>query len=189
MRFVRDAVITLVLIVAVLWIAAYVRVRAGGLSAESQPGRLERLIAVNLVRLSIPADAKRLDNPLASDPQAWRSAADHFEDHCASCHGDDGRGGTALGESMYPKAPDLSQPVVQRLSDGELFYIIQNGVRWTGMPAWRTQHTVDDTWRLVSFVRKVPTLTSADIGMISNESHRDSHEHHEHQRTKGEQVR
>jgi plastocyanin len=62
---------------------------------------------------------------------------------------------------MYPPVPDLASPAIQELSDGALFAIIQNGVRWTGMPSFRASHDDDETWKLVSFVRHVPHLTSA----------------------------
>jgi mono/diheme cytochrome c family protein len=64
---------------------------------------------------------------------------------------------------MYPKVPDLTSTDVQRRSDGALFYIIQNGIRWTGMPAWKDEHSPEDTWKLVAFIRKAPTLTEADL--------------------------
>jgi plastocyanin len=63
---------------------------------------------------------------------------------------------------MYPPVPDLADPAIQRLSDGALFSIIQHGVRWTGMPAFQADHTADETWQLVSFVRQVPRLPPAD---------------------------
>jgi cytochrome c553 len=132
MRFLRDALITLLALVVVVFVATYVRVQGGGLSAEDEPGRLERTVANRLVRLAIPPDAAHLTSPRAA-PSRWREAADVFGDHCARCHGADGRGHTDLGENMYPKAPDLAGPSVQQLSDGALFYVIQNGVRWTGV--------------------------------------------------------
>lgn len=185
MRFVRDAIITVIGLVALIGTVTYTRVHAGGLSAESRPGRMERLIATNLVRLSVPADAQRLESPFRNDPLAWRSAADHFEDHCAACHGADGRGRTPLGQNMYPKVPDLGDTAVQRLSDGQLFYIIQHGVRWTGMPAWSQAHSPQDTWRLVAFVRKVPTLTQKENEHIDRDSSGAHHEHdHRHQQGK-----
>jgi mono/diheme cytochrome c family protein len=64
---------------------------------------------------------------------------------------------------MYPPVPDLTHSEVQERSDGALFHIIQNGIRWTGMPAWAEEHSADDTWKLVAFVRKAPTLTEADL--------------------------
>jgi hypothetical protein len=48
-----------------------------------------------------------------------------------------------------------------------LYYIIQNGVRWTGMPAWKAEHSPEDTWRLVTFIRKTPTLTDGDMVQVT----------------------
>src|SRR5438046_3273153 len=175
MRFLRDALITLIVLFAVVLILAYTRIRAGGLSADTEPGTVERTVAARLVRLSIPTDAQRLQNPFREDSAAWRAAADHYDDHCAICHGSDGHGRTEMGENMYPKVPDLADAGVQRLSDGALFSIIQNGVRWTGMPAWKREHSPEDTWKLVSFVRRVPSLTSTELEEIRQQQGRDDH--------------
>jgi mono/diheme cytochrome c family protein len=176
MRFLRDALITLAVLIGVFGIVAYGWVRAGGASADGEPSRVEQSVATRLVRLSVPAGVERQKNPFSQDATAWRSAADHFEDHCAVCHGSDGRGRTDMGDNMYPRVPDLADPAVQRFSDGALFSIIQNGVRWTGMPAWKREHSPEDTWKLVAFVRRVPSLTSADLEAIRHEPDRHQHE-------------
>jgi len=163
MRFLRDAVITVLLLGIAAAAAAVVVVRRGGLSADREPGRLERSVAARLVRLAIPADADRQQSPLGGQADVWREAREHYLDHCAVCHGRDGKGNTDMGANMYPKVPDLTSTDVQRRSDGALFYIIQNGVRWTGMPAWKEEHSPEDTWKLVAFIRKAPTLTEADM--------------------------
>ena len=185
MRFLRDAAITIVLLVLVAVVAA-VLVARRGLAADQEPGRLERTIAGQLVRLSIPAEAEQHANPFAGQPDAWRDAVEHYRDHCASCHGNDGKGDTEMGRNMYPPVPDLTNADVQARSDGALFHIIQNGVRWTGMPAWREEHSPDDTWKLVAFLRKAPTLTEADLSSpepvaTSGEKPReDDHQTHPH---------
>jgi mono/diheme cytochrome c family protein len=163
MRFLRDAVITIVLLGLVAAVAAFVVVRRGGLAADEEPGRLERIVARQLVRLSIPAEADRQENPLRTDVSAWKEARDHYADHCAVCHGRDAKGDTEVAKNMYPKVPDLTSPEVQARSDGALFHIIQNGVRWTGMPAWKHEHSPEETWQLVAFLRQAPTLTDADL--------------------------
>ena len=162
MRFLRDAVITIGVLVLIAVVAA-VLVARRGLAADQEPGRLERTIASQLVRLSIPAEAEQQVNPLGSQPDTWREAVKHYQDHCAACHGRDGKGDTEIGRNMYPRVPDLTSEDVQARSDGAIFHIIQNGVRWTGMPAWREEHSPDDTWKLVAFLRKAPTLTEADL--------------------------
>jgi mono/diheme cytochrome c family protein len=172
MRFLRDALITLIVLVVVIGVVAYARMRAGGLSADAEPGALERTVAARLLRLSISPEAQRLKNPFADEAGAWQAAIAHYDDHCAVCHGSDGKG-TELGENMYPKVPDLADPAVQQLSDGALFSIIQNGVRWTGMPAWKREHSPEDTWKLVSFVRRVPTLTPTELEGLRPRQERD----------------
>jgi cytochrome c len=163
--------------ILIVWVVAYTRVRAGGLSAEAEPGTVERAIATRLVRLSIPGDAKRLENPFRG-ATAWRTA-DHYADHCAACHGTDGHGRTVVGQGMSPKTPDFADATIQGMSDGELFYVIQNGVRWTGMPSWKREHSPDETWRLVSFIRAVPTLTPADLQSAGLGTSMKHHDHHD----------
>ena len=163
MRFLRDALITVVLLGVIATAFVFTMVRQGGLAATKEPGNLERSVAGQLVRLSIPSEVERQKNPFASDANAWREAKEHYMDHCAVCHGRGGKGDTGVGKNMYPRVPDLTGSDVQGRSDGALFYIIQNGVRWTGMPAWKGEHSPEESWKLVAFIRKSPTLTEADL--------------------------
>ena len=89
----------------------------------------------------------------------------HFADHCAVCHANDGSGQTAIGQNLYPKAPDMRLDDTQRLTDGELYYIIQNGIRLTGMPGWGKEgdENDEDTWKLVHFTRHLGELTAAQL--------------------------
>src|SRR5436305_995608 len=89
----------------------------------------------------------------------------HYADHCAACHANDGSGETELGLGLYPKPPDMRLAATQSLTDGELFFIIENGVRLTGMPAWSTGHTdsEESTWHLVHFIRELPRLRPEKI--------------------------
>ena len=172
------AVLLAVLVVVVVAGAAIYLVLRQGLSADRAPGRIETAVARRLVRLSIPASQRAMSNPHAADEQAWRAGADHFADHCAVCHGDNGRGRSEIGGHMYPPVPDLGSADVQQLSDGALFAIIQHGVRWTGMPAFESEHSADETWNLVSFIRHVPDLKPEDMHSDTHASERpDAHEH------------
>ena len=190
MRFLRDALITIVLLGVVALALVVGMVRRGGLAATAEPGRLERSVAAKLVRLSIPSEVERQKSPVANDANAWREAKEHYMDHCAVCHGRGGKGDTDVGKNMYPRVPDLTGPDTQGRSDGALFYIIQNGVRWTGMPAWKGEHSPEESWKLVAFIRKSPTLTEADLrnedaAAVSGDkpaTHRDDKPGHRHPR-------
>jgi mono/diheme cytochrome c family protein len=134
-----------------------------GLSATATPTSLEAFFARHARALAIPATARVTKNPLQVSPEILQDARRHFADHCAVCHGNDGDANTMLGRGMYPKPPDLRQSETQNLSDGEIFWIIEHGVRFTGMPAF-TSHGGDqqDTWKLVLFIRHIASLSPAE---------------------------
>jgi mono/diheme cytochrome c family protein len=136
-----------------------------GLSSRATPSRLETMLARKVRHLAIPANARVAQNPVLTSPEDLRDAQLHFADHCAICHANDGGGQTMMGNGLYPKAPDLRLPETQNLSDGELFWIIENGVRFTGMPAFSNggEHGgAPDSWKLVHFIRHLPHLTAAE---------------------------
>jgi mono/diheme cytochrome c family protein len=133
---------------------------ASGFSARQQPTPAEHWVAHQAWAEALPADARLRANPVPNTPEVLTEARAHWADHCASCHGNDGSGDTVMGKNLYPPPPDMRRDETQRRSDGELFYIIQNGIRLTGMPAWGTPGQDDaDSWKLVYFIRHLPALT------------------------------
>ncbi len=133
---------------------------AGGFSAREAPGTLEVWAAGTARRLSLPAGARDQRNPVPDSPEVLSEAKEHWADHCASCHANNGSGDTVLGKGMFPPAPDMRLPGTQGQTDGELFFAIQNGVRHTGMPAWGSPGDAGtDSWKLVRLIRYLPRLT------------------------------
>jgi mono/diheme cytochrome c family protein len=155
------------LILAVVILAALLAAQMikGGFTARRPPNALEAAAAKTVRRMAIPDAAKARKNPLSASPSLLTEARRHYADHCASCHANDGSGDTALGTHLYPKAPDIRRAETQELSDGELYYVIQNGIAMSGMPAWGAgdaDHD-DDSWKLALFIRHLPQLTPAEI--------------------------
>ena len=136
-----------------------------GVSAKEQPGRIEEFVARRVRNMAIAGRAKSLTNPVEYSGEVAADGRAHFADHCAVCHGNDGSGNTPMGRGMWPKVPDMRLPQTQSLSDGELFWIIENGIRFTGMPAWSsgTQDGETASWHLVHFVRRLPKLTPEEL--------------------------
>lgn len=152
------AVPVIAVIAGLFWLCAT------GLNARDTPGALETRLATTLQRLAIPRRARALVNPMQATPELLVEARRHFADHCASCHGNDGSGETEMGQKLYPRVPDMRSAQTQNLSDGEIYYVIENGVRFTGMPAWGAGGTSDhDTWHLVLFIRHLPRMTDEDM--------------------------
>jgi len=168
MRGVVRTVLFAVLVLAGLTGAfAYTVVRRG-LSTRVQPAWIEERAAMAMRRLATPASARDRRNPVAAAPAVIEDGLTHFADHCASCHGNDGSG-TDLGKSFYPPVPDMRAARTQSLTDGELFAIIENGIRLTGMPAWGngTPEGEASSWALVHFIRRLPALSPDDIARMN----------------------
>jgi mono/diheme cytochrome c family protein len=151
-------IVSLIIVQAIA--ASVVMACAHGWSAREEPTSIERWIARRARAAAIPTDARNRPNAVPKSEEVSAEARAHWADHCASCHANDGSGDTPMGKHMYPQAPDMRQAATQSLTDGELFYIIQNGVRLTGMPAWGgSDKDAEDSWKLVHFIRHLPSLT------------------------------
>jgi mono/diheme cytochrome c family protein len=135
-----------------------------GVSAQPEPSSFEASVARRLRAWMIPDEAQRRANPVPATAEAVESGLEHFADHCAVCHANDGSGRVEIGENLYPRVPDMRRSETQSLSDGALFYIIEEGVRLTGMPGWKTgtAEGEQDSWHLVHFIRHLPKLTDAE---------------------------
>jgi len=138
--------------------------KTNGFSAREKPGALETYLALHVRRLATPAAAKNLRNPVEPTALAIAEGRDHFADHCAICHANNGSGQTEMGGNMYPPTPDMRTGNTQNLNDGELFYIIKNGVRFTGMPGWGGAD--EDNWKLVGFIRHLPQLSDKELELM-----------------------
>lgn len=134
-----------------------------GFSARDNPSAIEALVAKSARKLSIPASERDAKNPFAPTPEVLSEARAHFADHCATCHGNDGSGKTEIGQNLYPKPPDMRRSETQSLTDGQMYYIIHNGIRLTGMPAWGAPGRDDDSWKLVVFIRHLPRMNRDEI--------------------------
>jgi mono/diheme cytochrome c family protein len=136
-----------------------------GLSARAEPTLIETAIARGVRHLATPSTMRDARNPVPLSSGVLAEARAHWADHCATCHANDGSGNTEIGRGLYPKTPDMRQPRTQELTDGELFSIIKNGVRLTGMPAWGDPAGHDDAgnWKLVHFIRHLPKLTPGEL--------------------------
>jgi len=160
-----KAVLLILVGLAILFVAYGVLLVRGGFSAKDQPSAVEAVLVRATRRMATPRAMKDAKNPIAATPETLQEARRHFADHCATCHANDGSGQTEIGQSLYPKAPDMRLAATQNLTDGEIYSIIHNGIRLTGMPAWGPpgDDRDDDSWKLVLFIRHLPMLTAEEI--------------------------
>ena len=140
----------------------------GAFSAKEHPSEWEVSMARFVRHLATPSQWRDSENPVVPSPENLAKALHHFADHCAICHANDGSGKTPMGPNFYPPVPDLRSTTIQVMSDGELFYVIHFGVRFTGMPAWGAGNPDKDieSWQLVHFVRHLPDITPEEIAQM-----------------------
>lgn len=151
----------------VLWIGAsilaFVLITAAAvasqfnLSALPEPGKAETLLATKAKRFFIKRAGR---SPLPAEPSDRPSSIQEgdklFGTDCSECHGFTGRKPTDAGRWMYPRAADLGSAEIQRYSDRELFWIVKNGIRLSGMPAFCRVESDEHIWNLVHYVRTLP---------------------------------
>lgn len=172
----------LLLIAAILVFGLYLR--QTGLSSRTSPLALEVFAAEQVRHWTVPANARKLTNPIRTDVDAIEHGQAHWADHCASCHANNGSGDTDMGRNLYPRVPDMRGKETQSLSDGELYYIIRNGIPMTGMPAWGDPslgNRDSETWMLVSFIRHLPTLSPDEEAAMEKLNPRTATEREEEQ--------
>ena len=165
MKPVVNAFLVLLVLVILAGAGAVLYVTGTGLSAREKPGAVETLVARTVRNLAVARRASDLRNPVEQTPAVIAAGRAHFADHCAICHANNGSGNTEMGRNLFPKAPDMRLAPTQELTDGELFWIIENGIRFTGMPAWSTgtREGEEASWHLVHFIRRLPDITEAEI--------------------------
>lgn len=159
----KAFVLALLLVLVIIVVGAAILIHRG-FRATNQPSALETAAARAARNYSIPSAARNEKIPLDATPQNLQDRCETFLAKCQSCHGHDGSGLTPMGQSRYPRVPDLRAAPTQNLTDGEIHYIIENGVELTGMPAWGNPHQAqnDDSWKLVLYIRSLRSLAQQE---------------------------
>jgi mono/diheme cytochrome c family protein len=141
-----------------------------GCTANKPPSDGETSLANAAKDVTIPLEAGKMKNPLPETHEVVSQGQEVFLGSCAQCHGANARGDADLGRSMNPPAMDLSSTHVQHWSDAELFWIIQNGVRLTGMPSWKSSISDNDTWKLARFIHKLPAASASTSTAVPSQA-------------------
>jgi mono/diheme cytochrome c family protein len=139
--------------------------RGRGFTSRRSPWPLEERVARAARGFLVPSAVQSKANPLPDAPEVIRAGLEHFADHCATCHANDGSGDTPVGRALFPPAPDMRSEPTQAMTDGHLFYVIERGIPFTGMPAWGTGTTDGErlSWELVRFIRYLPRLSVEEV--------------------------
>ncbi|HKD78255.1 MAG TPA: cytochrome c [Candidatus Angelobacter sp.] len=146
----------------------------------SAPSKVESTVA-NEVKHEVTVGGKDVKNPIPYSADAVKEGEEHFGHHCGICHGLDGQAtGVPFASKMQPPVPDLTSKDVQDYADGQLKWIIENGIGPSGMPGWKGELSDEEMWNVVHFLRHLPAKGSLGIPAIYKEE-AEEHEHAEHE--------
>ena len=168
MKILKVFVPALIAIVLVGDVGGVLLIRRG-FRATATPPAWEGILAQTMRHLAVPGRERKEKNPFTATSDTLRQGRESFWIQCAGCHGIDGSGTTPMGLNLYPRVPDLRAAATQNLSDGEIHYIIENGVQLTGMPAWGNPRVESsEIWKLVLFVRSLRPLRREEQAQEAN---------------------
>lgn len=128
---------------------------------------------------SIEKHAAPASNPFAADASAAAVGLRHYKENCVDCHGARDVDTSEFAKGLNPGAPMLDMDQVQKMTDGQLYWVIAHGVRATGMPAFAPTHSTEEIWKIVSFVRRLPRLTDAEVAELKQGREEEEHHHDE----------
>jgi len=143
--------------------------------AAGQPGQFESAIMKRVKYWRV--GGKDAANPTPNTPGTVTAGAEHFQHHCEICHGLDGQNtGVPIATRTLPPVADLASARVQQYSDGQLKWIIDNGIRFSGMPGWKGILSDEESWNIVRYIRHLPTKGSLGTPKVFQEAE-EEHEH------------
>src|SRR6266536_792319 len=171
--FLFGLLVVAVVVVAIAASGAY------DVAAVRRPGRMETRVFQFALNKSVAKRAPATKNPFASSPQVLGEGIAHYKENCVVCHGAPGVEASEAAAGLTPPSPDLTLPRVQARTDGEIFWIVSNGIRMTGMPAFSPTHKPDEIWKVVAFVRHLEEITPEEQKALKAATEEAEHHHEE----------
>jgi mono/diheme cytochrome c family protein len=176
----RTVIASILVAALVALLGGFAVIYAGvyGVAATASHWRVTHWVMETARIRSIKAHAAGIQvPPNFDDPANIPMGVEHFAARCAVCHGAPGVPKGDIAHGLYPQPPDLAL-VAQAYSDGELFWIVNHGIKMTGMPAW-ADHSDKELWATVAFVRKLPGITPEDYTKLVMQNMQAGGQHHD----------
>jgi mono/diheme cytochrome c family protein len=134
-------------------------------NATARPSATEKWVIRYVLGRWVRSNASSEANPIPETPENLAEGEHEYNEHCAVCHGLDGNAENHVEGEFYPPIPRLAKGAAF-LSDGQLYFILGNGIRMTAMPGFATRHSSDELWKIILWVRHFPNLTAEERATI-----------------------
>jgi mono/diheme cytochrome c family protein len=177
----RGFVLGIIFTLLGIFLIGYLVLRSGTIdfTANPNPGKPERQIAHLALDASTAHHAPDIKNPQQPTDPNMIAGAREYEEHCTLCHGSPQAHGMNLGQVLSPRAPQLLKRPMHD-PDNEIYYVIKNGVRWTGMPAWGKHMSDEEIWDMVTLLKNVDKVSPAVVQEWQKFAEPNNGEHIEH---------
>ncbi len=154
----------------------------------SNPGSVENKVMTD-IKQKVTIGGKDDQNPVPDTQESINEGKEHFGHHCQICHALDGQDtGVPFAQQMSPPVADLKSKDVQGYTDGQLHWIIVNGINPSGMPAWKGILEDDEMWKVVRYIRHLPekgSLGTPEVFKEEEEQHKQMESGGQHQHASG----
>ena len=174
MKFFAGVILTVLVLVAV---GGFVFATGRFNVAATAPPDITDKIAPWVLEKALERRSREVTDPIAKDPGAVARGMTHYRENCLPCHGAPGVDPAEYQEGMNPVPPGIDADVVQHDTDAELFWVVKNGIRMTGMPAFGVNHKDEEIRDIVAFVRHVRQLTDAERQALKSGEGLGEHHH------------
>jgi mono/diheme cytochrome c family protein len=177
--------LALLLIIGLLLIAVAAFVWSGGYNvAASVPHwKITHWFLEKVRDRSISAHSKGIIVPSLKDPKLLDIGFKNYHAMCRVCHGTPGNSPNEIAKGLNPNPPDFTSKSIEMPNDAELYWVIKNGIKMTGMPSFGPTHSEDELWGIVTFLRRLPKLKPEEYNaMVKASGLSDSMDHHEHRK-------
>jgi len=165
------------LLVVAIGVVAVAASGAYDIAAVKRPGRMETKAFLFALNKSVAKRAPATKNPFSASPQILNESIGHYKENGVVCHGAPGVDASEAAAGLHPPSPDLTLPRVQDRPDGEIFWIVSNGIKMTGMPAFSPTHKPDQIWTTVAFMRHLPEITKEEQKILKAGTEEAEHHH------------
>ena len=158
----RNFILGIVVAFLAIFLGGYWYVKQGYLNfaADQSPSSVETHFAMAAVDASTDRRAPDRKNPLQPTDETLLAGSILYKNHCGGCHGIPSNRDSQFGRSFNPPVPQFFSEGSD-MADNQSFYIIQHGIRWTGMPAWGKTLSENEIWQVVTFLGHIGKLPPA----------------------------
>jgi mono/diheme cytochrome c family protein len=160
----KNFLLGFVVAILVAFGGLYLYVKKGYLSfnADQEPSAFEEHTAMTAIDAATDRRASDAKNPIPANEENLVAGTKLYVNHCAGCHGVPSNSDSQFAHSFYPEVPSFFKDAPD-MAENQNFYIIQHGIRWTGMPAWNKTLNDTQTWQIVTFLSNIEKLPPAAI--------------------------